>query len=221
MIAERLSRVRGTIIVLTRTRRLAGAVAVAAAVLTGSFTAGTPSATAAPAGPPMPVEFDLSRYQPVNPTAYRPLAYADNGAGFFRVGKWLCRVGPRYRYVGCQGRPNTAPPAVRGVAISGDRQGPFWVPDWSNYRFAAPSGFWAPALPVGKRLTIGGTTCTAPRPDTVACRTGERAFILQPGWHKFFFRSNDDAHSANPAPRLLPPRLQYWNQLPASPAIPV
>ncbi|WP_237421859.1 hypothetical protein [Gordonia sp. SID5947] len=179
------------------------------------------TASAAPAsGPTMPVEFDLSRYQPVDPASYRALAYADNGGGFLRAGRWLCRIGPTYRYVGCQGTPATAPRDVRGAAISGDQQGPWWVPGWSNYRFGAPSGFRAPTLPVGKRVTLAGVTCTAPRPDTVACRTGARALILTSGWHKFFFPSGDTAHSNNPAPTYLPPRLRYWNQLPATPAPP-
>lgn len=34
-------------------------------------------------GPAMPVEFDLARYQPVSPTPFRSLAYADNGKSFF------------------------------------------------------------------------------------------------------------------------------------------
>ena len=72
----------------------------------------------------------------------------------------------------------------------------------------------------GSRVTLYGVTCTAPRADVVACRTGSRALIFTPGWHKFFFPSGDIAHSPNPAPRYLPPRLQYWNQLPASPLPP-
>ncbi|MFW0786123.1 hypothetical protein AAFP35_16570 [Gordonia sp. CPCC 206044] len=178
-------------------------------------------AEAAPAaGPGLPAEFDLSRYQPANPTQFRALAYSDNGGAFLRAGRWLCRIGPGYRYVGCQGRPATAPPTARGAAISGNQQGPWWVPDWSNYRFAAPSGFRAPTLPVGQRVTVAGVTCTAPRPDVVACRTGARAMILTPAWHKFFFPSGDTAHSPNPSPRYLPARLQYWNQLPAQPSAP-
>jgi hypothetical protein len=183
----------------------------AVAVLLGPVAA---ASAAPPPGPTMPVEFDLSRYQPVGGAQFRPVAYADNGRAFLRVGGRLCQIGPSYRYVGCQGRPATAPPTVRGVAISGDQQGPWWVPDWSDYRFGAPSGFRPPTLAVGTRVTIAGVTCTAPRPDTVACRTGARAFILTSAWHKFFFPSGDTAHSANPAPRYLPARLQYWNQLP-------
>ncbi|GAC66890.1 hypothetical protein [Gordonia soli] len=184
------------------------------------------SAAPASAAPPltMPVEFDLARYQPVNPERYRALAYADNGRGYFTAGRWTCQFGPTYRYVGCRGKPATAPPGTLGVAISGDQQGPWWVinrPDnRPTYRFAIPSGFRPPQLAVGKRITFGGTTCTAPRPDVVACRTGGRALILTPSWHKFFFPARDTAHSANPPARFLPPRLQYWNQLPATPPIP-
>ncbi|MEE3852111.1 hypothetical protein VZC37_17345 [Gordonia sp. LSe1-13] len=182
----------------------------------------SPSAevAAAPPGPTLPVEFDLSRYQPVDPERYRSLAYADNGRGFLRVGRWMCQIGPVYRYVGCQGHPATAPPQVRGAAISGDQQGPWWVPPGTTYRFGAPTGFRPPTLSVGSRVTLYGVTCTAPRRDTVACRTGSRALIFTPGWHKFFFPSGDSAHSPNPAPRYLPPRLQYWNQLPLNPPPP-
>ncbi|MDL9935308.1 hypothetical protein QSJ18_00975 [Gordonia sp. ABSL1-1] len=186
---------------------------------------------AAPAGPPLPVEFDLTQYQPVAPTTFRSLAYADDGASYFTTGRWNCVVGPRYRYVGCQGRPATAPANAIGAAITGDQQGPWWVINGqlgTTYRFAPRSGFRPPLLRVGQRVTIAGTTCTVPRPSAVACRTGERAFIFTPGWHKFFFPSWDTlgpgnnavAHSPNPAPRYLPPRLQYWNQLPANPPAP-
>ncbi|MGV9709578.1 hypothetical protein ACWDTI_02810 [Gordonia sp. NPDC003424] len=179
-----------------------------------------PEAAAAPASPPLPAEFTLSHYTRVDANQFRPLAYADNGRAFLRAGPWLCAIGPTYRYVGCAGHPATAPPDARGVAISGDQQGPWWVPDWSNYRFVAPSGFRPPPLPVGSGVTIYGTTCLAPRPDTIACRTGGRAFILQPGWHKFYYPAGDTAHSANPAPQYLPPALRQWSQLPAQPAPP-
>lgn len=196
-------------------------VVVALAVTVVAVLAGpAPSSSAAPPGPTLPAEFDLSRYQPVNPEQFRSLAYVDNGRGFLRVGRWMCQIGPGYRYVGCQGHPATAPPDVRGAAISGDQQGPWWVPPATTYRFGAPSGFRPPTLPIGSRVTLYGVTCTAPRADVVACRTGSRAMIFTPGWHKFFFPSGDIAHSPNPAPRYLPPRLQYWNQLPVSPAPP-
>ncbi|AZG46689.1 hypothetical protein [Gordonia insulae] len=200
-----------------RWRRLAVALTVVGLALTAPLGA---ASAAPPPGPTMPVEFDLTRYQPVGGAQFRPVAYSDDGRAFLRIGGWLCQIGPDYRYVGCQGRPATAPRDVRGAAISGDQQGPWRIPDWSNYRFGAPSGFRAPTLPVGKRVTIAGVTCTAPRPATAACRTGSRALIFTPGWHKFFFPSGDTAHSPNPAPRELPPRLQYWNQLPATPAPP-
>lgn len=191
-------------------------VAVIAVIAPGPLTT---TATAAPP-PPLPAEFDLAQYQPVNPATFRPLNYVDNGRAFLRVGRWLCAIGPQYRYVGCQGHPATAPPTARGVAISGDQQGPWWVPDWSNYRVAAPSGFRAPTLAVGTRVTIYGTTCTAPKRDTIACRTGGRAFILSPGWHKFYYPAGDTAHDANPAPRYMPPSLRQSSQLPLQPAAP-
>lgn len=202
------------------TGRLISRWMVAVLVAAGSVLLPGAMATAAPPGPPLPAEFDLGRFQPVSDAPFRPLDYADNGAAFLRVGPWLCRIGPTYRYVGCQGKPATAPPGTRGVAISGDQQGPWWVPETSDYRFDAPSGFRAPSLPVGKRVTYSGATCTAPRPDTVACRTGGRAFILQPGWHKFYYPGGDTAHDGNPAAHYLPPRLQQSSQLPVVPLIP-
>ncbi|WP_439030762.1 hypothetical protein [Gordonia terrae] len=200
---------------------------VLAALTVAAGIASAPPAIAAP-GPSMPVEFDLTRYQPVDPTMFRSLAYADNGRSFFTTGRWMCQVGPGYRYVGCQGRPATAPPDALGAAIADDQQGPWWARNTQTYRFGSNAGFRPPVLGVGKRVTIAGVTCTVPRRDTVACRTGQRALIFTPAWHKFFFPSWDTLgpgnnavdHSANPAPRYLPPRLQYWNQLPATPPAP-
>lgn len=203
------------------------AVTVLAAVTAAAGLAVAPPTSAAP-GPSMPLEFDLSRYQPVAPTTFRSLAYVDNGRSFFTTGRWVCEIGPGYRYVGCAGRPATAPPNATGAVISDDQQGPWWARADQTYRFGPESGFRPPVLGVGKRVTIEGATCTVPRRDTVACRTGDRALIFTPAWHKFFFPSWDTLgpgnnavdHSANPAPQYLPPRLQYWNQLPASPPAP-
>lgn len=182
-------------------------------------------AGAAPAGPTMPAEFDLSRYTPVNPTTFRSLAYADNGRAYFTTGRWMCQIGPQYRYLGCKGHPATAPSGTLGAVISGDQQGPWWAATnflyAPSYRFGPTSGFRPPLLKVGQRVTIAGVTCTVPRADAVACRTGSRALIFTPGWHKFFFPSGNNAHSPNPATNRLPPPLQYWNQLPAQPAPPV
>ncbi|WP_131734577.1 hypothetical protein [Gordonia paraffinivorans] len=207
-------------------RRTVGA--LAAFVAAGGVAIGAPPAVAAPAGPTLPVEFDLARYQPVDPTTYRSLAYADNGRSFFTAGRWMCQIGQGYRYVGCKGHPATAPRGASGAAIAGDQQGPWWVMPDDTYHWGSRAGFRPPVLGVGKRVTIAGVTCTVPRPDVVACRTGARALIFTPAWHKFFFPSWDTlgpgtsavAHSPNPAPRYLPPRLQYWNQLPASPPAP-
>lgn len=216
---------------ITLRRRLASTLAAALLVSAGAALS-TPAADAAPAGPPLPVEFDLSRYQPVNPTTFRSLAYVDNGRSFFTTGRWMCQIGPQYRYVGCQGRPATAPLNATGAIFALDLQGPWWVaskgPGGQNYRFGSKSGFRPPLLGVGKRVTIAGVTCTVPRANEVACRTADRGLIFTPAWHKFFFPSWDtikpgnDAvgHSPNPAPRYLPPRLQYWNQLPANPPAP-
>lgn len=203
---------------LTPTRRLRGVVAAAAVALAATLLPAM-SATAE-AAPTLPNELDLARYQPVDPTPYRSLSYADNGASYFVAGRWLCRVGPQYRYVGCQGKPGTAPPRTKGAAIAGDQQGPYWVPPQQTYRFAPRTPFRAPVLAVGKRVTIAGTTCTVPRPDMVACRTGARAMILTPAWHKFYFPNRQIAHSANPPDRYLPERLRDGNTLPALPAPP-
>ncbi|GAA1483041.1 hypothetical protein GCM10009624_34810 [Gordonia sinesedis] len=211
--------------------RRAAATVAAVGLLAGglSVTLTTPAASAAPgsaraAGPALPVEFDLARYRPADPTTFRSLAYGDNGRSFFTTGRWMCQIGPQYRYVGCQGRPTTAPPTALGAAISADQSGPWWVATGflyePTYRFGSKTGFRPPRLGVGQRVTIAGVTCTVPRPDAVACRTGGRALVFTPGWHKFFFPSGDRGHNANPAPRYLPPRLQYWNQLPANPAPP-
>ncbi len=199
-----------------RWRDILVAVSIAATVALG---APAVTASAAPA-PTTPTAFDLSRYQPVGAGQFRPVDYADNGRAFLRIGGWLCQIGPGYRYVGCQGHPATAPPRVRGAAISGDQQGPWWVPDTSDYRFGAPSGFAPPTLPVGGRVTIAGVTCTAPGPGVAACRTGSRALIFTRAWHKFYFPAGDTAHSANPAPRYLPPSLRGSAQLPAQPQLP-
>lgn len=204
----------------------------AALTLLASVTAHAAPPHPTATGPTMPAAFDLTRYQPADPLAFRSIAYADNGRSYFATPRWTCQVGPSYRYVGCQGRPATAPPGTIGVTIAGDQQGPWWVGTGSfytpSYRFGAPSGFRAPMLGVGKRVTMFGVTCTVPAADTVACRTGDRALILTPAWHKFFFPTWDSrkpgvsavAHSNNPAPQQLPPQLRYWNQLPAQPAAP-
>ncbi|NMO03496.1 hypothetical protein HH308_19970 [Gordonia sp. TBRC 11910] len=193
--------------------------AVVATVAAASLaTFGVHAATATPVGPPLPVEFDLAKYHPVNPAKYQSLAFADNGRSFFVAGRWLCAFGPSYRYVSCKGAPATAPPRTQGALISGDQQGPWWVTPAGifgpNTQLTPTSGFRPPTLSVGNRLTVNGSTCTAPRPDVVACTTGSRAMILTAAWHKFFYPAGDIAHNANPAPQYLPPRLQRWNQLP-------
>ncbi|MEO9329485.1 hypothetical protein [Gordonia aurantiaca] len=212
-----------------QSRVIRRAVGVFAALVTaGGIAVAAPAAEATPPGPTLPVEFDLSRYQPVEPTIFRSLAYGDNGRSFFTTGRWMCQIGQAYRYVGCKGHPATAPRGASGAAIAGDQQGPWWVMPDQTYHWGSRTGFRPPVLGVGKRVTIAGVTCTVPRRDTVACRTGERALIFTPAWHKFFFPSWDTlgpgnnavAHSPNPAPRYLPPRLQYWNQLPANPPAP-
>ncbi len=197
----------------TWTRR---AVAVVAA---STFVAIGPTVAHAAPGPTLPLELNLSKYQSVNAGAYRSLSYSDNGRSFFTAGRWSCQFGPSYRYVGCKRAPATAPPGSQGVIISGNQQGPWWVTPAGitgpNVQLGPTSGFRPPVLGVGKRLTVNGTTCTVPRPNVVACTTGARSFILTSAWHKFFFPSEDVAHDANPAPRYLPARLRYWNQLPA------
>ncbi len=162
---------------------------------------------------PLPAAFDLSRYAPVDPTPFRSLAYDDNGRSFFTTGRWNCQIGPTFRSVGCQGRPATAPPGVQGAAITADAQGPWWVPEpdlltGTSYRFGSTSGFRPPRLSVGTRVTIAGVTCMAPSATQVACRTGNRAPIFSPHFHKFYYPAGDTAHNGNPAPRYLPASLQ-------------
>lgn len=63
-------------------RRLTG-LSAAVAIVAACAAVLAPASSAAPRGPAMPVEFDLARYQPVSPTPFRSLAYADNGKSFF------------------------------------------------------------------------------------------------------------------------------------------
>lgn len=202
------------------TRTLAAASLTVAVALGVSGLAATP----AYAAPPLPAEFDLSLYAPVNPAPFQSLAYGDNGRSFFTTGRWNCQIGPRPGHVGCQGAPATAPAPTTfsrtlGAAITADQQGPWWVrTDFlytPSYHFGSTTGFRPPVLRVGQSLTAAGVTCTVPRGDEVACRTGGRALIFTPGWHKFYWPAWDQkAHSANPAPQYLPPRLRGSNQLP-------
>ena len=183
-------------------------------------------AAPATAAPPLPAAFDLSRFRTVDPTQFRSLAYDDNGRSFFTTGRWNCQIGPTFRSVGCQGRPATAPPGIQGAAITADAQGPWWVPSaggltGTTYRFGSTSGFRPPRLGVGTRVTIAGVTCTVPSSTQVACRTGERALIFAPGFHKFYFPAADTAHNGNPAARYLPVSLRSSDQLPNLPAPPM
>lgn len=204
---------------------------VVAAAVTAAVAVGGPALTAAPANaaPPLPAEFNLNLYTPVNPGPFQSLAYTDNGRTFFTTGRWKCQIGPRPRHVGCQGAPATAPsptPGAKtlgaktlGAAITADQQGPWWVRTGflytPSYKFGPNSGFRPPLLRVGQSLTAAGVTCTVPRADEVACRTGGRALIFTPAWHKFYWPAWDtQGHSANPAPQYLPPRLRGSSQLP-------
>lgn len=213
---------------LAQTLRRAGATVIAGTALAAGGIAPTmsaPAQAAPPGSPTLPAAFDLAQFTPVNPTPYQSVAYADNGRWFFTTGRWMCQLGPSARSVGCQGHPATAPPRVDGAAITNDAQGPWWVPSQGQinaptYRFGSAAGFRPPLLAVGRHITVGGVTCTVPSPTQVACRTGERALIFTSAWHKFYFPSGDTAHAGNPAPRYLPPPLQYWNQLPATPPAP-
>ncbi|MGC4935317.1 hypothetical protein ACLQ3C_16740 [Gordonia sp. DT30] len=211
-----------------RVTRALAVLGVSATVALGTPVAMASTASAAPP-PPLPTEFDLGRYTPVNPDAFRSLAYGDNGRSFFTTGRYRCQVGPQYRYVGCQGSPATAPAdtlisKTLGAVISGDQTGPYWVrTNWPlapTYHFGSRTGFRPPVLGVGQRVTIAGVTCTVPSANEVACRTGSRALIFTPAWHKFFHPAGDQSQDANPAPQYLPPRLRGSSQLPATPAPP-
>lgn len=163
---------------------------------------------AAPAAAaPVPSELRFGSLRPVDANKYRSLHYADDGRVFFVAGRWRCQLG-RPGSVGCQGRPATAPPRTRGVAITNDLQGPLWVPPGTTYRFGSRAGYRAPALQVGQRISVGNTVCARPRADVVSCATPNRAFILSPAWHKFYYPTGDTRHSANPAPRYLPAHLR-------------
>lgn len=155
----------------------------------------------------VPAELQFGNYSPVNASKYRSLHYADDGRVFFVAGRWRCQIG-RPGSVACGGRPATAPPATRGVAITNDLQGPLWVPPGTTFRLGSQAGFRAPALKVGHRISVGNTVCARPRANVVSCATNNRAFILSPAWHKFYYPAGDNRHSANPAPRYLPAHLR-------------
>lgn len=174
------------------------------ASLIAALFAAAPAASAAPAPP----ELQFGNFAPVNAKKYQSLRYADDGRTFFVTGRWLCQLGPRPGSVACKGRPATAPPRTVGVAITNDQQGPWWVPPGTTYRFGSQAGFRAPVLRVGQRISAAGSTCAVPRNGVVSCATANRAFILSPRWHKFYYPAGDRAHSKNPAPRYLPAHLR-------------
>ncbi|GAC59030.1 hypothetical protein GOHSU_71_00030 [Gordonia hirsuta DSM 44140 = NBRC 16056] len=165
--------------------------------------------TAAPAAAaPVPAELQFSRFSPVNPAKYQSVRWADNGRSYFVAGRWQCQLGPQPGSVACKGRPATAPPNTRGVAITNDLQGPLWVPPGTTYRFGSEAGFRAPVLKVGQRIQVADAVCAVPRAGVVSCATNNRAFILSRAWHKFYYPKGDRRHSANPAPKYLPARLR-------------
>ncbi|WP_345314323.1 hypothetical protein [Gordonia alkaliphila] len=169
--------------------------------------AGLLAAPPAAAAPPPP-ELRFGSFAPVNAAKYQSLRFADDGRTFFVAGQWRCQIGPRPGSVACQGRPATAPPRTKGVAITNDLQGPLWVPPGTTYRFGSQAGFRAPVLKVGQRITVAGTVCAVPRRNVVSCATNNRAFILSRAWHKFYYPKGDRRHNANPAPKYLPPHLR-------------
>ena len=164
-------------------------------------------AAPAEAAPRVAPEFDFTRYSPVNSDRYRSIAFQDNGRYFFRVGKRICQMtGPSS--VGCSGGAATAPRGVKGVTISGDMQGPQWVPPGTTYRFGSRVGFRAPVLSVGKRIRVWNITCAVPRANVVSCTTPNRAFAISPAWHRFVYPKGDRAHSKNPKAKYLPAHLR-------------
>ncbi|WP_235831373.1 hypothetical protein [Gordonia zhaorongruii] len=154
------------------------------------------------------MEFDFSRYQPVNPDRYRSIAYPDNGKHFFIAARRICQIGATPGNVACSGHSATAPRGVRGVAITGDMQGPQWIPPGTTYRFGSRAGFRAPVLKTGTRVSVGNTTCAVPRRGVVACSTPNRAFALNRAWHRFYYPRGDTSHSRNPKSRYLPAHLR-------------
>ncbi|MFT4088601.1 MAG: hypothetical protein QM658_15875 [Gordonia sp. (in: high G+C Gram-positive bacteria)] len=177
------------------------------AMLAGALTAAlAPDASATPRT--SAAELDFAKYQAVDAHRFQSLRYDDNGRVFFVAGQWRCQLGAQPGSVACKGRPATAPPNTVGVSIVGDQQGPWWVAPGTTFRFGSVTGFRAPVLKVGQRITFANTTCAVPRRNVVACASTNRAFILSRGWHKFYFPRYDRAHSKNPAPKYLPPRLR-------------
>lgn len=185
-------------------RRLWSLLLLLAAALAATTAVVVPQAAAAPP----PAELRFGSFAPVNAAKYQSLRFADNGRTFFVAGQWRCQIGPQPGSVACSGRPATAPPRTRGVAITNDLNGPSWVPPGTTYRFGSQAGFRAPVLKVGQRITVANTVCAVPRRNVVSCATNNRAFILSRGWHKFYYPKGDRRHSANPAPKYLPARLR-------------
>ncbi|EGD54495.1 hypothetical protein SCNU_12963 [Gordonia neofelifaecis NRRL B-59395] len=162
-------------------------IALVAALLPGVAQAAPPTA-----------DFDFSQYRSVNADAYRSLAYSDNGRHYFTTGRWSCQIGPQANAAACKGRPATAPPGVIGVAFAGESQGPYWVRPGSSFRLGPVSGFRAPVLPIGSRITVVNVTCAVPRAGVVACRNWNRGFQLSRGTHRFLYPAGDTAHDGNP-----------------------
>ena len=185
MRASNLARVRVTMIVL-----------IIAAVVATLIPGVVATSQAAPRS-----GFDLSAYRPVNPNTYRSLAYVDNGRHYFRTGRVLCQIGPSANAVACRVKPRTAPPRVRGVAISGETQGPYWVRPGTTFRIGPASRFRAPALKPGTRVTVANVTCAVPRVGRVICRNWNRGFAVSRSAHRFLYPRGDRAHDRNPSTR--------------------
>lgn len=167
--------------------------AVIAATLPGSI--GTADAA------PRSSDFDLSRYRPVNPDKYRSLSYENNGRHYFVSGTVRCQIGPQAGAAGCRVHPRTAPPSVVGVALSGETQGPYWVPRTTTYQFGPVTRFRTPTLQPGTRITVANVTCAAPKTGVVVCRNWNRGFKVSRSSHKFLYPRGDRAHNNNPKTR--------------------
>ncbi|MEJ9076819.1 hypothetical protein WKY82_00205 [Gordonia malaquae] len=147
---------------------------------------------------PLRTKLPLGQYSPVNPARFTSYAYTDGGRTFFIAARRLCQIGPTPGNVACSGRTKSAPPRTVGVAITGDMQGPHWIPRGTSYRFGSRAGFRAPVLTPGQRITSANVTCAVPRRGVVICSTVNRAFVLTSATHRFYYPHGDRRHDRNP-----------------------
>ncbi|GEE00739.1 hypothetical protein nbrc107696_11850 [Gordonia spumicola] len=147
---------------------------------------------------PLRTALPLGQYQGVNASRFTSYSYADRGRVFFAAAGRQCQIGPTPGNVACSGKTKTAPPRTVGVSITGDMQGPYWIPRGTSYRFGSAVGFRAPVLHVGQRITVANVSCAVPKSGVIACSTINRAFVLTPSTHRFYYPRGDRRHDGNP-----------------------